>query len=62
MRLQNACLSSPRRNVNPMPTSTMVEMLTPIWQRVLQLSSVGVEDNFFEVGGDSALAAANCLR
>src|SRR3984957_1729236 len=58
MRLQEACLSSLRRNVNPMPTSTMVEMLTPIWQRVLQLSSVGVEDNFFEVGGDSALALA----
>jgi thioesterase domain-containing protein/aryl carrier-like protein len=41
-----------------MSTSAMVEMLTPIWQRVLQLSSVGVEDNFFEVGGDSALALA----
>jgi surfactin synthase thioesterase subunit len=39
-----------------MPTSTMVEMLTPIWQRVLQLSSVGLDDNFFDVGGDSALA------
>src|SRR5271167_2537283 len=39
-----------------MPTSTMVEMLTPIWQRVLQLSSVDVEDNFFDLGGDSSLA------
>jgi len=34
----------------------MVEMLTPIWQRVLQLSSVDVEDNFFDIGGDSSLA------
>jgi pimeloyl-ACP methyl ester carboxylesterase len=42
--------------VNPMPTSTMVEVLTPIWQRVLQLSSVGIDDNFFDLGGDSALA------
>jgi thioesterase domain-containing protein/acyl carrier protein len=33
----------------------MVEVLTPIWQRVLQLSSVGVDDNFFDLGGDSAL-------
>jgi acetoacetyl-CoA synthetase len=41
-----------------MPTSTMVEMLVPIWQRVLQLPSVGVDDNFFDVGGDSALALA----
>ena len=34
----------------------MVEVLTPIWKRVLQLSSIGTEDNFFDVGGDSALA------
>jgi thioesterase domain-containing protein len=39
-----------------MPTSTMVEVLTPIWQRVLQLSSIGIDDNFFDVGGDSSLA------
>jgi acetoacetyl-CoA synthetase len=37
-------------------TSTMIETLTPIWQRVLQLSSIGVEDNFFDLGGDSSLA------
>jgi thioesterase domain-containing protein/acyl carrier protein len=58
MELQHERLSSPRSNVEPVPTSTMVEMLVPIWQRVLQLSSVGVDDNFFEVGGDSALALA----
>jgi acetoacetyl-CoA synthetase len=34
----------------------MVEMLTPIWLRVLQLSSVEAEDNFFDLGGDSSLA------
>jgi acetoacetyl-CoA synthetase len=39
-----------------MPTSTMVEMLVPIWQQVLQLSSVEVQDNFFDLGGDSSLA------
>jgi thioesterase domain-containing protein len=39
-----------------MPTSTVVEVLTPIWRRVLQLSSVGIDDNFFDLGGDSALA------
>jgi thioesterase domain-containing protein len=42
--------------VNPMHTSTTVETLIAIWQRVLQVSSVGVEDNFFDLGGDSALA------
>jgi len=39
-----------------MPTSTMVEMLSPIWQRVLQLPSVDVDDNFFDLGGDSSIA------
>jgi len=39
-----------------MPTSTVVEVLTPIWLRVLQLPSVGPDDNFFDLGGDSALA------
>jgi thioesterase domain-containing protein/acyl carrier protein len=34
----------------------MIEVLTPIWQRVLQLPSVGVEDDFFDLGGDSSLA------
>jgi acetoacetyl-CoA synthetase len=42
--------------VSPMQTLTMVEMLTPIWQRVLQVSSVDVDDNFFDLGGDSSLA------
>ena len=39
-----------------MPTSTMIETLIPIWQRVLQRSSVGIEENFFDLGGDSSLA------
>jgi thioesterase domain-containing protein/acyl carrier protein len=38
----------------------MADVLTPIWQRVLQLSSVGVDDNFFDLGGDSALALELC--
>jgi acetoacetyl-CoA synthetase len=42
--------------VKPVPTSATVEALAPIWRRVLQLSSVGADDNFFDLGGDSALA------
>ena len=49
---QDARLSSLSYNGNPMPTSTMVEMLIPIWQRVLQLSSISVDDNFFDIGGE----------
>jgi acetoacetyl-CoA synthetase len=45
-----------RCTVKPEATSSMIEVLTPIWQRVLQLSSIGVDDDFFDLGGDSLLA------
>jgi thioesterase domain-containing protein len=34
----------------------MIEMLTPIWQRVLQRPSLGIQDDFFEIQGDPLLA------
>jgi thioesterase domain-containing protein/acyl carrier protein len=37
-------------------TASKIELLTQLWCRVLQLSTVGPEDNFFDLGGDSALA------
>ena len=37
-------------------TTATVEILIPIWKRVLQLESVALGDNFFELGGDSSLA------
>jgi thioesterase domain-containing protein/acyl carrier protein len=37
-------------------TSSMIEVLSSIWQRVLRLPSIGLEDNFFDLGGDSSLA------
>lgn len=33
-----------------------IEALTGIWKRVLQLEAIDSNDNFFEIGGDSALA------
>jgi thioesterase domain-containing protein len=36
--------------------TSFIEIVTEIWKRVLQLESIGPNDNFFEVGGDSALA------
>lgn len=35
---------------------SITDQLTQIWQRVLQLPTIGPEDNFFDIGGDSALA------
>src|SRR6202046_183762 len=34
-----------------------VELLIPIWQRVLHRSSIRVNDNFFDLGGNPASAA-----
>jgi acetoacetyl-CoA synthetase len=38
------------------PTLSTIEVLAPIWQRVLQRTSIGVEDNFFDLGGDPSSA------
>ena len=43
-------------SVTHKPISTMTEVLTPIWERVLQQSPIDAEDNFFDLGGDSLLA------
>lgn len=47
--------SSTPNNVVDTKTS-LTETVTEIWKRVLQLDSIGPNDNFFDVGGDSALA------
>jgi thioesterase domain-containing protein/acyl carrier protein len=42
--------------LNLKPKSSTIEVLAPIWQQVLQLSEVGIDDNFFDLGGDSSSA------
>ncbi len=42
--------------MNNKPAFTMIELLTPIWLRVLQRSSLNVDDNFFDIGGNLPLA------
>jgi len=37
--------------------TTIIEVLTPIWQRILQRPSVGVNDSFFDLGGNPSSAA-----
>jgi acetoacetyl-CoA synthetase len=44
------------------PTSAMTEALIPIWERVLQQSPVGPDDNFFDLGGDSLSACTLFLE
>ena len=36
--------------------SSLIEKLTPIWERVLQRTPIRLDDNFFDLGGDSSLA------
>jgi len=50
-----------QENEKKMPTLTEVrirtsEILVPIWQRLFQRSDIGVDDNFFDLGGDSTAA------
>jgi acetoacetyl-CoA synthetase len=37
-------------------TSTAINMLTPIWESVLERRPIGTHDSFFDLGGDPALA------
>jgi len=37
--------------------TTIIEVLTPIWQRILQRPSVGANDSFFDLGGNPSSAA-----
>jgi acetoacetyl-CoA synthetase len=43
-------------HVGQNPTRATIEVLAPIWQRVLQRSSIRAEDNFFDLGGDPSSA------
>lgn len=47
---------SPAKTLIDQSTCTTRELLTSIWQRVLQQPSIRVDDNFFDLGGDSSLA------
>lgn len=43
-------------NKNAKPTNDTERQLLTIWQKVLNISNIGIYDNFFEIGGDSILS------
>ncbi len=49
-------LEGPERGDYVAPRNAVEEQLTAIWSEVLQRETVGVDDNFFEIGGDSILS------
>ncbi len=44
------------------PRETVEHQLVEIWQGILQVQPIGVDQNFFELGGDSLLAMQMMLR
>ncbi len=48
--------SRPSRGPGTAPRNPIEQELATIWQQVLRLETVGVDDNFFHLGGDSILA------
>jgi thioesterase domain-containing protein len=45
------------RGLKPEPLSTTIDLLTPIWERVLQRVSILPDEDFFDLGGTPALAS-----
>ncbi|MBE9093174.1 amino acid adenylation domain-containing protein [Tychonema sp. LEGE 07203] len=48
---------APDETIAVAPRDKLESQVTEIWQQVLGIDSIGVRDNFFEVGGHSLLAA-----
>ncbi len=68
-KLDRAALPAPERSAaavgrHTAPRTDEERALAEVWARVLGIDEVGVEDNFFDLGGDSlrAVALAGALR
>jgi acyl carrier protein len=44
------------RNAYVAPQTTLQEVLLTVWAGILGIEKIGIEDDFFELGGDSILA------
>jgi amino acid adenylation domain-containing protein len=51
-------LTSPAEEDHVPPTTPLELQLVRIWEEVLGVEPVGIKDNFFDLGGDSLLAAS----
>lgn len=51
---------APKQDPAPtgLPDSELERTLAQLWQRILDVQNVGVDDNFFDLGGDSLLLVA----
>ncbi|HLO50704.1 MAG TPA: thioester reductase domain-containing protein, partial [Kamptonema sp.] len=52
-------ITQPRRNLSNTyvaPETQLEQAITQIWQQFFRVEKVGIEDNFFDLGGDSLLA------
>ena len=50
-------VDAPPREAHALPKSAMERTIAEVWQEVLGIASVGLDDNFFEIGGHSLLLA-----
>ena len=61
-RLPAPGASQQRERSYAAPRNPGEELLTTIWQEVLECSPIGIDDNFFELGGDSLSATRAFAR
>ncbi len=52
----------PRQTVRRMPVTALEKQLTKIWQQVLDQENLGIDDDFFVLGGDSILSLQIVFR
>jgi amino acid adenylation domain-containing protein len=46
-----------RGKVDPQPQSQTEQIITTVWQEILKIDRVGLDENFFDLGGNSILIA-----
>lgn len=51
-------VSKPAHSLEGVPSSELERTLAQLWQGILKVQNVGLDDNFFDLGGDSLLLVA----